>query len=89
MIGKVIVKGFIEVPSEDMDTVLSELPCHIALTREEEGCLIFEVNPDLTDKNRFNVYEEFRDKAAFEIHQERVKNSRWGEVSKNVLRHYS
>ncbi|BEU05319.1 hypothetical protein OAG1_41190 [Agarivorans sp. OAG1] len=37
---------------------------------------------------RFGVFEEFRDKSAFEHHQARVKASHWGKVTVNVERHY-
>ncbi|EPR4995117.1 putative quinol monooxygenase, partial [Vibrio navarrensis] len=37
---------------------------------------------------RFDVYEEFVDKVAFEQHQKRVKASRWGKVTVSVERHY-
>ena len=86
--AKVILKGFIIVPAEDFNAVLAELPIHIENTQNEEGCLIFEVLRDEAHSNRFNVHEEFIDKASFEAHQERVKNSKWGRVSSNIERHY-
>ena len=85
---KIVLQGYIVVPEDDLETVKDELPTHIELTREETGCLIFEVSPDEEDPNRFNVYEEFSDKVAFEAHQLRVKNSRWGEITDNALRRY-
>ena len=55
---------------------------------QEEGCLIFEVSQDEENINRFNVHEEFIDQKSFSLHQNRVRNSTWGAVSKNVERHY-
>ena len=87
--SKVIIKGYIEIPINDFDKVLAELPNHIKLTRQEEGCVVFKVEQDKNDSYRFNVYEEFVNKESFEAHQERVKESQWGWVAKNVQRNYS
>ncbi len=86
--SKVILKGFVVVPEDDLSAVLKELNNHIDFTREEPGCLIFEVTQDLGNPTRFDVYEEFIDIAAFENHQQRVERSEWGRVSANVERHY-
>jgi (4S)-4-hydroxy-5-phosphonooxypentane-2,3-dione isomerase len=85
---RVILKGHVIVPAEDLDAVQRELPVHIEKTREEEGCLIFEVTQDQERENRFNVHEEFIDKESFSAHQARVQNSDWGKVSANIERHY-
>lgn len=85
---KVVLKGFIEVPERDLSAVLLELPAHIHLTKAEEGCLAFEVVQDESKPNRFSVYEEFVDQEAFDRHQTRVRNSKWGAVTTNVARHY-
>ncbi|MGR5269268.1 putative quinol monooxygenase [Vibrio astriarenae] len=86
--GKVILKGMIEVPEEELDNVLAHMEQHIALTRAEEGCEVFEITADPNDICRFTVYEEFDSVAAFEAHQERVKASVWGHVTQNVRRDY-
>ena len=88
LLPKVILKGFIIVPSEDLKAVQAELPIHIENTRKERGCLIFQVLQDKAQSNRFDVHEEFIDKESFEAHQIRVKNSKWGRVSSNIERHY-
>jgi quinol monooxygenase YgiN len=82
------LKGHITVPDEDLSAVREELPNHIKLTLQEEGCLVFEVLPDEQIVSRFNVYEEFSDRHSFELHQQRVNDSRWGMVTRNVERHY-
>ncbi|MDF5015048.1 antibiotic biosynthesis monooxygenase, partial [Vibrio parahaemolyticus] len=41
-----------------------------------------------TNPFRFDVYEEFVDKASFKQHQERVQASHWGKVTANVKRQY-
>jgi autoinducer 2-degrading protein len=87
-VGKVILKGYIMVPPSELAAVRAELPAHSRLTLEEPGCLVFEVTQHATDPCRFDVYEEFMDRASFESHQLRVRSSRWGEVTANVARHY-
>lgn len=86
--SKVILTGRIIVPDSDLNSVIAALPNHINLSRNEEGCLKFEVTQSAEDKNIFDVYEEFVDDAAFQRHQSRVRNSAWGDVSVNAERHY-
>ena len=85
---KVILKGYVIACDKDIPSIEAELPKHIQLTIQEMGCIVFQVSQDTKNKNRFNVYEEFTDKKAFDAHQARVKASRWGEVSANFEKHY-
>lgn len=87
--SQIILSGHIEVPMEDLDAVLAELPNHITLTQQETGCITFTVTRDSNNPQRFDVYEEFTDQAAFEKHQARVKASHWGNVTRNVERFYT
>lgn len=84
----VTLKGFILVPDADLPAVKRELKTHIKLTLAEPGCLSFNVVQCTDNPNRFDVYEEFESRAAFETHQERIKNSTWAGVTVNVQRHY-
>lgn len=86
--SKVTLEGFIIIPKEDMATVMRELPEHIALTRKEPGCLLFNVTQDQHNMAQLNVYEEYASPAAFEQHQLRVKSSKWGDMTKHIKRHY-
>ncbi|WP_078118604.1 putative quinol monooxygenase [Thiosocius teredinicola] len=86
--AKVVLEGIIDVPENDLEEVLNELPKHIELTRREEGCLVFRVDRDAENSSRFRVYEEFTSRQAFEVHQDRVRASRWGRVAVNVRRNY-
>lgn len=86
--SKIILKGYILVPENELEAVKKELVNHIALTRQEEGCLIFEVVQAENRPQRFDVYEEFASQDAFDKHQARVKSSYWGQVAANVVRHY-
>jgi len=85
---KITLEGHIVVSNADLASVQAELPRHIELTQKEEGCLVFRVSQDSKKKNVFNVYEEFVNREAFETHQQRVRNSQWGEIAKDVERHY-
>lgn len=86
--GKVTLKGFIVVPEDEIDLIEQELQVHTDLTLEEAGCITFKVTKSDKIHNRFEVYEEFIDRTAFDAHQIRVKASHWGEVTLNVERHY-
>ncbi|MBF4291538.1 antibiotic biosynthesis monooxygenase [Vibrio anguillarum] len=76
------------VPESDLELVKNELVNHKRLTLEEIGCITFSVTENSENPLRFDVYEEFTDKAAFEHHQKRVKASNWGKVTVNVERYY-
>lgn len=86
--SKVTLKGFILVSESELELVKNELVNHKRLTREETGCITFSVIQNSENALRFDVYEEFTDKVAFEQHQKRVKASYWGKVTLNVERHY-
>jgi autoinducer 2-degrading protein len=88
ILSKVILKGHIIVPSTDLVAVNNELATHMELTKQENGCLVFEVSQDSENLNRFNVYEEFTNRESFSSHQDRVGNSKWGVVTVNVEMHY-
>lgn len=85
---KVVLKGFMAVSADDLDSVRAHLDTHIQLTRAESGCITFHVAQRAGNGLIFDVYEEFVDEAAYFSHQERVKTSSWGNVARNVERHY-
>jgi len=87
-VTRVILKGYVIVPDDDLDAINEALPAHIVNTRAEDGCLLFNVTQDENQKNRFNVHEEFINKESFSNHQDRVKHSEWGNVSANLEKHY-
>ncbi|HCE4761481.1 putative quinol monooxygenase [Vibrio parahaemolyticus] len=86
--SRIILKGYILVPEQDLQIVKRELVNHKKLTLQEQGCISFSVTENSDNPLRFDVFEEFVDKAAFEQHQARVKSSYWGKVTLNVERHY-
>jgi quinol monooxygenase YgiN len=74
---------------EEADRVSMLLPEHIAATRAEPGCLSFEVHRSSADPVRFAVHEVFRDKAAFEAHRARMRDSAWWRMTQHIPRAYS
>lgn len=86
--AKVILKGFIIIPSNNRAKILAALDEHIKLTKAEQGCLVFQITPDNERADKYWVYEEFVDKLAFDAHQARVRSSLWGVMSADVERHY-
>ncbi len=89
MSGKVHLKGHIDVPENRLAAVEAALPEHTALTRAEQGCTSFNVDPCPDVPGRFLVAETFNNQQAFDAHQERTKASIWAEVTKNIPREYS
>jgi len=85
----VVLTGYIKVSRSERRVIQQHLAQHIQNTRQEAGCLAFEVNQSAEDDCVFTVFECFKDQAAFESHQARVKISLWGEISRNAERVYS
>ncbi|MEM8540832.1 MAG: antibiotic biosynthesis monooxygenase [Pseudomonadota bacterium] len=87
-VGNVVLEGYIEVPAERIASIQDALEQHIALTRAEVGCLYFDVTADKAIEGRFNVFEIFTGRAAFDFHQKRAGASPWAEISAGIDRHY-
>ncbi len=85
----ITLSGYILVEESEFESIRQALLAHIQATRAEAGCLVFDVEESATEKRRFDVYEQFVDRAAFEFHQKRVQESPWGTVSKNAKRFYT
>lgn len=73
---------------EEVAVVAQHLPLHIELTRAEEGCISFEVQPT-PRSGEWQVEEKFRDADAFRDHQKRVTESEWGRVTAGMERRYT
>lgn len=71
----------------EADVVIDHLPEHVELTRNEPGCISFEVSPT-QDPLVWSVEEEFTDPEAFRAHQERVASSLWGRMTSSIAREY-
>ena len=86
---KVTLSGYILVPEPELAPVRKALTVHIGLTQAESGCLIFRVEEHETVVGRFDVYEEFVSRQAFEAHQDRVQKSDWASATTRVERFYT
>lgn len=88
MSGNVQLTGTLICASEaECDIVRQYLPEHIRLTREEPGCISFEVTPS-DDPMIWRVEELFVDQVAFYAHQARTKASAWAEKTASIRRVY-
>ena len=87
--GKVILTGYVIVPEGEIDILKPAIAEHIKFTLAEPGCLEFSLTQSKDEPLKYSLYEEFVDRAAFELHQTRTKASKWANLSKNVERHFS
>lgn len=65
---------------------LSLLPDHVRLSREEPGCLRFDLWQDQDDPSIWHLSELFVDADALAAHAARTRNSRWGQQSAAIGR---
>lgn len=86
--GSFRLEGHIDVPADRIAQVSEALKDHIKLTREEAGCIFFNVDACEKIAGRFLVSEAFVDEAAFQFHQERAGASPWADASNGVPRDY-
>lgn len=84
----IVLNGFIDIPEQYLAKAKLILKEHIQNTLNEPDCISFEVTQDKERTTRFYVHESFKDKSAFEHHQNRSQNSYWGSFSKNFKRSY-
>lgn len=69
------------------DTVRAYLPDHIRLSREEPGCLTF--NVEATENPLvWRLDESFVDRAAFQAHQTRTRASAWFQATADLTRDF-
>lgn len=86
--GAVRLRGFLRCLSKhDVDLVRRYLPEHLRLTREEPGCISFEVS-ETDDPLIWRVEELFADRAAFDFHQQRTRASQWFMATSVIPRDY-
>ncbi len=87
--GRVHLNGHLDVPADRWDAVSGALQDHVTLTRNEPGCIKFEVIPCREVELRLLVSEIFQDQASFDAHQARTKASPWAEITAGIPREYS
>lgn len=73
--------------AEECSAVVAHLADHVALTRAEPGCLSFDISAT-DDSFTFEVMESFRDRAAFDAHQARTRDSAWFAATRHILRDF-
>jgi quinol monooxygenase YgiN len=87
-IGGVQLSGRLICTSQaEAEIVREHLPEHIRLTRSEPGCMSFDVIRT-DDPLVWRVEESFRDKPAFEFHQQRTRSSAWWEATAEIARDF-
>lgn len=72
---------------EETELVRRCLPEHTRLTKEETGCLSFEVK-ETDNPLIWSVEELFTSQEAFDMHQARTKASVWGKETSAIVREY-
>jgi quinol monooxygenase YgiN len=77
----------ISASTAEAEIVRVHLAEHVRLTRQEPGCLSFEVAPT-ESPGVWSVEEQFVDRHAFEAHQARTRASAWGAATQGVRREY-
>lgn len=83
------LRGKLICMSEDeRQLVLAHRADHIRLTRAEPGCLTFDID-ETDDPMVFDVMESFRDRAAFDAHQVRTRESHWFQQTRHILRDFA
>lgn len=72
---------------QEVALIRQYLPEHQRLSREEAGCLSFNVT--VTDNPRvWKIDELFTDSQAFAQHQQRTRASEWGKVTAGITREF-
>lgn len=74
--------------AEEAASVAEHLPRHVALTREEPGCVSFDVVPT-DDPLVWRVEETFAGRDAFAAHQHRASGGDWGRATAGIERQYT
>ena len=72
---------------DEVQAVRSHLAAHLSLTRAEPGCPTFEVT-QTDDPMICEVIEAFRDRASFDAHQARTRDSAWCADTRGILRDF-
>jgi quinol monooxygenase YgiN len=88
MSGVVLSGRLLCADAEQARAVREHLPEHIALTRAEPGCIVFDVAPT-DDPLIWEVSERFESADVFRAHQTRVAASEWGRVTAQIERRYT
>ena len=84
----ITLSGRLICANEDEARIVRDhMPEHIRLTRNEPGCLRFDVE-ETSDPLVWQVDEAFASQADFDAHQVRMKDSAWGKASVGIARDF-
>ncbi len=72
---------------QQAERVRQYLPGHARLTEQEAGCLSFSVTAT-DDPLIWRLEESFADQQAFALHQQRTRESDWGQQTRDIARDY-
>jgi quinol monooxygenase YgiN len=73
--------------ADERAAVIAHIAEHIRLSRAEPACLSFDI-AETDDPMVFEVMESFRDRAGFEAHQARTRDSAWFAATRQILRDF-
>ena len=73
---------------DEADRVSALIPAHVAATRDERGCLDYEIWRSMADPVCFAVRAVYRDREALAAHQVRTSGSDWGRVTGGATRDF-
>lgn len=73
--------------ADERAAVLAHMADHIRLTRAEPACLSFDI-AETDHPFVFEVMEAFKDRAGFDIHQARTRDSAWFAATRGILRDF-
>ena len=65
----VVLASYVAKPGEE-ENVAAILRAVAPLSREEPGCLAYEVHDSVDDPTRFLLYEQYEDETAYQSHQQ-------------------
>jgi quinol monooxygenase YgiN len=85
--GVIRLSGTVTCAPHEIDIARAALPEHIRLSRAEPGCLSFEVTE--TAPGVFTVTESFSNRAAFDAHQTRTRDSNWWRQTGHMPREFT
>ncbi len=80
----VIFAGHVDVPKARRHIIAQALPRHIELSRQEPGCLRFDIEADEQIAGRYHIHEVFKTPADFKAHQNRCDTSPWAAAIKGL-----
>jgi quinol monooxygenase YgiN len=89
MSNKLTIVAKIEAKKDKVDFIKNELLKLIQTTREEEGCLQYDLNQDKTDPSVFLFYENWESREQWRAHMENDHLKQFKAASAGALESFS